>query len=268
MCLNKDIDYSWINRIEQDFLMINIHKLSATLEAKKLKEGDLSSAINAIVDVIQSADLIENRSQSIGSFFLPAPNQITEKISHTYNDNSLSVENVLTKGIVGAFTSGTRLEGTIGFVEQQLSRNTMFLDPKIVNTYEKTSPREYGLMFVLMPKDKVEAQAYVDIITCLKDISKAQEKKMLGFLPYLQQDHVVSFEFAGTLHENNFINKLILCDASNTNGFFISGIESNIQSSGFNLMFNDGMPKMITLTISLVERKPLYYNFWNGKENI
>ena len=249
-------DSIWQNSISKDYISISIHQLSAISTIQDLKKGgSLASALEATKELVTKADLLTLKSDSIGRIYLPSPNAITERIVHDYEETSMSFEAIVTKGVGNSLLGNTPLSGAIEFAEKMMNRSAMFIDPKLVNVYKKTNPRQFNLSFVIMPRDKDEAAMYVSTINLLKDISKAQEKRIFGVLPVLEQDTVVSFKFESSEFEQTYMNLLLNTDIDKTSGFYISSVKSNIQSRGKSTMYSDGMPKTITLDLTLLERK-------------
>lgn len=290
----------------RDFFEIKVYSLKMSKEFQdmpltKKEDGEGSaSSDNSFSDyknklseitkqLISGADLLQI-DQLEDTLYLPIPNSIEELISHVYKEDPLNIGEIVkgaavtlggmaggkATGMVNKITKGNVkipnmniVSNLTEFAQQMMMRSNIILDPGLLLMYESTNPRSFHFSFILMPQNSNDSKYYQKVIDLLKSYSKAEEKKILGFLPTLKQDKIFTFNFGGINNQNSLINDLMKTDDSErkTPGFFISNIDLTVNNpSGYVQTFEDGMPTYMSLDIVFEERKPLFFKFWEDNQ--
>ena len=243
--------------------------------------------------IVSGADLLQI-DQLEDTIYLPIPNSIEELISHNYKEDSLNVGeiaqgaavslgslasdkisskfssalNKITNGKVTRVPNANLVSNLTDFAQHMMMRSNIILDPGLLLTYQSTNPRSFSFSFILMPQNPSESTYYKKAIDLLKNYSKAEEKRILGFLPTLKQDKIFTFNFGGIDNMNSLMNDLMRTDDSQrkTPGFFISNINLTVNSRyGYMQSYHDDMPIHMVLDLTFEERKPLFFKFWEDK---
>ena len=219
------------------------------------------------------------------TWFLPLPNELKTAIKHNYQTDALDPLDKITKSksfnMINVARSGvstvgekTGIAGKIvtyplkkvmdtdkiaRFAETGMNiakRHNVSLDTNIVNIYKGTNTRNFTFNYTIMPQSQEHAFNIMNAILNLK-------KYMTGFKEYeiVKQGNVFRLRFLefnpDTNESNNaqFIDEIMF-----TNGvdFNITDIDITYGADGGMSMFADGMPKVITMSLKIEERKPLY----------
>lgn len=254
--------------------------------------------------LINGADLLQ-MEQVEDIIYLPIPNTIEEEISHDYHEDSLNMGEIVKQAALSASkgmgnfvqqmtdakgddknNDGTSKPGALRrginnmsrmnimsnmteFAHTMMLRSNITFDPGLLLTYSRTNPRKFSFTFIIMPQNENESKYYQKVIDLLKSYSKAEEKKILGFVPILKQDKIFTFNFGGIDNINSLMNELMRTDdsTSQTPGFFISSLNLTLNNdSGYIKNYYDGMPVQMNLTLTFEERKPLYFKFWEERK--
>lgn len=274
-----------------DFFEIKIYSLKLSKEFKEAAgvsstEGTTSSdddafrnilkdATNVTKQLITNADLLQI-DQLHDTLYLPIPNNISESFSHEYDEDKMNIGEMARDAVFNTLTAVGTPGKVVGVLKdigdlalQVMNRSNVILDPRMLLVYKSTNPRSFEFDFNIMPHSQDESNYYKKVIDVLKSYSKAEEMKLLGFIPALKQDKIFTFNFGGLKNKNSLMNDLMRTDDTEkkTPGFFISSVSLTINNDGnYIKTYHDGMPIQMSLKLTFKERKPLYHTFWNDPE--
>lgn len=243
----------------------------------------------------------DKSSTPIDSFYLPLPNSIDESYVQNYEESKFSLDTILAQvGLNKAVsTTGSVVGSGVNMINDVIdltkhlgARGNTTIDPNIINVYIGSKPRTFTFNIDFMPQNVDEVQNILNIMTKLY-------KKSLGVKSNIQVGAlklgIIKSAFAFTIDyymvdkDGNHSINTYLSNMLNTNlgasGFFLSSINYDLgQTSNVQLFDVDGevqydegsdsytinqsnnsfkVPKVINITLSFVEYRPLYSNDWN-----
>jgi hypothetical protein len=146
-------------------------------------------------------------------------------------------------------------------LSKQARRQNASLDTNIVTIYNGTNNRQFSFDFTIIPVDLDHSDAIIDGILSLK--KNMTGKRDAGQLTVVQRN-VFKLEFknvvpgisAGEEDTSDYLMRLL----GITNNMEFNLTDINISYGSGNLTFyRDGMPKSLNISLTFVERKPLYY---------
>lgn len=198
--------------------------------------------------------------KDITAIYLPLPNSFTESYDQSWESQSryeLTKESVQlaagvassVPGIGGIAEKGQNaLDKTVELAENAMSQAGTTMDPLFFQVFKGTNPRNFTFDFTFIPESKSDADTIIEIYKALKKHSSAT--KGVGFL---FPPKTFSFKFS-----NGIIQDLMRIDHS-----VITNITTNLGADGNMDTFFDGMPKQITMSISIAEKLPKLEENWN-----
>jgi hypothetical protein len=139
------------------------------------------------------------------------------------------------------------LEKAIELNIELAKRNNVAIDPNVINVYKETEPRVFSFSINLVPENN---DRFKEILSAIFAFKKYMTGEMTKDSLLLQQKNIFTIEFYDTKLEeyiqlNNFIELNLL------------KIDIKIGSDGNMMLFENGVPKMINLTLIFQERRPM-----------
>jgi hypothetical protein len=220
---------------------------------------------------------------SISDFYLPMPNSIRESISQKYDETNFNLEELMARGTIGAATNAigsvssdlaTGIQSTMALAEHLAKRGNLTIDPNPLMTYSGSLPRTFTFDFILNPNSAEEASYYHNVVKRLKYYSTIErtENTFFGELAIRTLSMTKCFSFKciqatnteGSTRNLDFINILMnTYKGLNTNtGFYLSNINLIVGGQDSLQIYYDGAPKTVHLSLSFVERAPLWDDSW------
>lgn len=257
---------------------------SETAKADGFTKGfaDLASKME---EYFKKGDFIANLNNATSdeSFFLPMPNILREVHHQMYEDSAYNMEDRMLRNGVDAIrgvvsqlgkygNSASNMFGNlIDMFDHVARRANITADPNNLLVYAGSAPRTYTFSFNLVPQNQKEALYYSDTIRLLKHHSLGKRETMLDpfnssiKLNTIRQSKLFTIEFLtskGTPTQASFDNNyhlqtLFASDVTITKGLSLTNITSTIGDDGL-LLYADGSPKVISLSLTFTERKPLW----------
>ena len=245
-----------------------------TFKALKPTSFDLSDssvgakAVQETIDYVKNkggqptADFIDNiKNNGFGipdgfnldsSVTLPYPTSLSDNQNHNWeNTEGLIAQG--TNNILSA--SGESLSVKGGFVKKILGdTNKMYsalmnklgvrkavVDPGYFQNYNGSTPRSFTMAYTLVPQSQKEAQTIKDIILWFKQYSSPT---FVSKTPIMGAPFVFNISFAG----NQYITDMFKMDKC-----VLTGISVDYASDGSFMLYKDGFPKQIGLTLNFAE---------------
>ena len=243
-------------------------------------------------------DDVGNVADKGTTFYFPLPTKIEESYSQTYETNAISVaELALKKGagkVVGMIANAFGKQSinhvfsdSIEQAEHYMRRDNKLLDQNILSTYAGSVPRSISLTFTFIPDSAKHTKSIIEGVNALKAASRAtvEQVSIAGMnTNTLSQKYVATFQMqvdkSSKLEAKNLgmLNNII-SSKSNTSfvnlktpnkfeeenttdivssGYFINSVDISYGADGSMALYADDMVKELTISISLVERKPMY----------
>lgn len=233
--------------------------VSATAEAVNMDDAELKGNISDFASSVMTKvgnfwdnkplDTPEETAHTIGGIMLPLPNQLVDSASHSWNlTHGLTgmVKNYLTsKTDRMAEFGGSNLTQMMQYGLQYTTGKQYTLDPGYWQMYKGSEPRRFSLTYEFVPNSHEEAENIIEIITTFKKYSS----------PLLRAGStVLESPYYWTLDISNpTISALISMD-----NVTITEVQVTYGADGAMSLFADGMPKMITMTLSMQETTAPY----------
>jgi hypothetical protein len=247
--------------------------------------GNMAVALNAKDGELITYTL-EDTKQPI---YLPIPNTIVDSHSQKYDETTFNMEERMLRTGIGAMQALTSqvssgVANTIPYImstaEHLMKRGNITIDPNNLMTYAGSIPRSFTFDFNLTPNSADEAEYFTNSINMLRNnsIAERNENKFFDELgirtlsitkcfDFKMQTSAKNSEGNTTVSDIDFMNEMMFCSNNPTGGFFLSGIHLNIDGQDALQVYYDGTPKIIRLTLSFIERKPLYFDDWMNHTN-
>ena len=241
----------------------------------------------------------DNTSTPIDTYYMPLPNSISERYSQSYEPSSFNIDNALmaaglNKAMGGANnlsnTFGAALTDVVDMAKHLGARGNASVDPNLINVYISSLPRSFTYNMDIMPQNKDEVINLLNIMTRMyKNSLGIKSKIKVGplNLGIIKSGSVYTIEYYMFNSTGEFVLNKYLSNMLNTNlnstGFFLSDLSIDMgQSSNVQLFDADGtinydegsnsytlsdgdtfkVPKLINITLTFTEYKPLYANDW------
>jgi hypothetical protein len=259
--------------------------------------GGLDSVAKEVKDAFKADHTTYVGSKSIDEFFFPSPSSLTDNYSQMYEIDEYNLDNKLasaglTKIIDVISTRAPGLSGSIediaAITEHLGRRNNMSIDPNSLSVYIGSKPRNFNFTLQMIPKNIKEAEIILQSIERLRTYSLGKKNpvsliKDVFQLQVVESANIFTFSFyKKTVGENNIIEYIentklntLMGIGRDSSGFFINGFDVDVGASGDNVqlfrekrnnltnrLILDHIPKLITVNISLVERRPMYSEDW------
>ena len=115
------------------------------------------------------------------------------------------------------------------------------IDPGYFQNYNGSTPRSFTMAYILVPQSQKEAQTIKDIILWFKQYSSPT---FVPNTPIMGAPFVFNISFAG----NQYITDMFKMDKC-----VLTGISVDYASDGSFMLYKDGFPKQIGLTLNFAE---------------
>ena len=250
--------------------------------------GSIKDFMTSVGDYVNKGDYISNLGAPTEVLTLPLPNVLREVHHQLYEDSSYNLEDRMMKGGFNVLQKGmSKISNgkTDGFMESMgeltqhlMRRSNMNVDPNNIMVYDGSAPRNYTFSFNIVPQNLKEAQYYTQIIEKLKLYSAAKREQLhtsnsaddKSNFDYIlvRQGYLFSFNFIRSERnangdisstKNKHLDTIFANDQSITKGFSLTNVTSTIGDNGL-VLYDDGTPKVITLSLTFTERKPIWYD--------
>lgn len=237
--------------------------------------------VSKVEEYVKKGDFINTLSntKSFDSIYLPLPNVLREVHHQMYEDSAYNMEDrflrngvkVIQEGFKALGDKGNAISDVMGsavnLFDHISRRANLSADPNNLLTYAGSAPRTYTFSFNIVPQNYKEAQYYADATKWLKFYSLGKRETMIDpfnskvTLNTIRQSTLFTFDFKAnnSANSNHHLNTLFACDNTITKGFSLTNITSTVGDDGL-LLYNDGSPKAITLSLTFTERKPLWHS--------
>lgn len=226
---------------------------------------------------------IDTSSQDV--LYLPLPNVLREVHHQMYEDSFYNLEERLVRNGVkltqetiralAGSKGGQIAEGLGSIVEladHMMRRANIASDPNNLLVYSGSAPRTHTFSFNIVPRNNKEALYYMQVIEKLKLYSLAKKEALADpfdnalTLNSIRQGYLFAFKFVilevkddkKKFAKNAHLDTIFAGDDTITKGFALSNITSTIGDDGL-LLYADGSPKAITLSLTFTERKPMWH---------
>ena len=197
------------------------------------------------------------------SVTLPYPISLSDNQNHNW-ENTEGIVSQATSNILDA--SGESLNGKGGFVKKVLGDSKKMygalmnslgvrkavIDPGYFQNYNGSTPRSFTLAYTLVPQSQKEAQTIKDIILWFKQYSSPT---YISNNPLMGAPFVFNISFAG----NQYISDMFKMDKC-----VLTGISVDYASDGSFMLYKDGFPKQIGLTLNFAEVELKYAQDYAG----
>ncbi len=180
-------------------------------------------------------------------YAIPLPNQLSEIYSHEWGEET---------GAVKAMTDKLTSEGALKDASTALSRIAdstgamkAVVDPQFFKDYKSSKPREFNFSIDLMPKTAAEGQLMMQLVRELKMWSAPMASATSAVL------------IAPTFFIITFSNPVIQ-DTVRPKPVVLSRISLDYGPSGFIETTLDGVPKVMRLELTFLEKEAMVMGDW------
>jgi hypothetical protein len=236
---------------------------------------------------VSNATLLDyTLGNSIDTLYLPMPNNIKSSQAQRYDETNFNLEERMMRSVVGTaknmlstvMPDTANTLGSIAVLAEHLAkRANITVDPNTLMTYGGSLPRHFTFDFILNPNSKAEADYYNEVIQWIKYYSVIERTTNnlyanLG-IRTLSVKNCFTFEMMKqVLNPDNSIGSTKLLninslmnsskELNNEGGFYLSNINLILGGQDSLQLYYDGSPKTAVLTMSFVERQPLWSSDW------
>lgn len=126
------------------------------------------------------------------------------------------------------------------------------IDPGYFQNYNGSTPRSFTMAYTLVPQSQKEAQTIKDIILWFKQYSSPT---FVPNTPLMGAPFIFNISFAG----NQYITDMFKMDKC-----VLTGISVDYASDGSFMLYKDGFPKQIGLTLNFAEAELKYAQDYAG----
>lgn len=126
------------------------------------------------------------------------------------------------------------------------------IDPGYFQNYNGSTPRSFTMAYTLVPQSQKEAQTIKDIILWFKQYSSPT---FVSKTPIMGAPFIFNISFAG----NQYITDMFKMDKC-----VLTGISVDYASDGSFMLYKDGFPKQIGLTLNFAEAELKYAQDYAG----
>lgn len=201
--------------------------------------------------------VITNKTAPVFQIHLPITSLPNDSLQHSYSTNEVSTGEFVnarmplmlartfksTKPIVDV------LESNLNRMINIASRKNFTFNTNPVTAFNNTEPRQITFNFILIPNNESEATKIFDTIKILQYLSAGVRMGLKNTV--LKMPYIFKFDF-NNVEISEIINFV-------TEGlWFITNVSVHLGTEGTINMFTDGHPKKIQLSVTFLERKPLY----------
>jgi hypothetical protein len=174
---------------------------------------------------------------------LPIPNNLEESLKHEWNTENGPVASILNAG------ANSGLQQIVNGIAALTGTRNVTTNPDYVQMYKGSQPRSMTFSWTLIPNSKEEAELMLSIIRRFKSYSSPNPSVSGAFLtaPLFCNVKIKNKNLDDTIHLTNMV---------------IDSVTTNYAGGGFMEMFSDGIPKVIVLTVNMIERKPKMAEDW------
>lgn len=180
--------------------------------------------------------------------FLPLPNDLQEKLSHTYTTQPGITDDAV-NAIPAARLAIDAATGASNIMSKATGRQAISYNKNLLAKFDSSNFRSISLTWTLIPNNQREAIAIQTIITKLKAYSSPQAvaNKLLLRAPF----------FAKLVFQNEVINQALQFQE-----VVMTSVDVNWTVSGHMETFHDDNPKTVSLTIDFQDREPKTSEAW------
>ena len=157
-----------------------------------------------------------------------------------------SLKSIFLKKVLG---DGKKLYGTL---MNNLGVRKAVVDPGYFQNYNGSTPRSFTMAYTLVPQSQKEAQTIKDIILWFKQYSSPT---FVPNTPIMGAPFIFTISFAG----NQYITDMFKMDKC-----VLTGISVDYASDGSFMLYKDGFPKQIGLTLNFAEVELKYAQDYAG----
>lgn len=272
------------------------------LKPSVFNTSDSNVAANALQDTIDyiekkgkggqiTADAINNiKNNGFGipdgfnldsSVTLPYPTSLSDNQNHNWENTEGAIaqitNNILNPSGGGKGDPGGKGKGKGGIIKKAKNFTSDFLkkvlgdgkkmygaaldefgvrkaiiDPGYFQNYNGSTPRSFTMAYTLVPQSQKEAQTIKDIILWFKQYSSPT---FVPNTPIMGAPFVFNISFAG----NQYITDMFKMDKC-----VLTGISVDYASDGAFMLYKDGFPKQIGLTLNFAEAEIKYAQDYAG----
>lgn len=196
---------------------------------------------------------------------LPLPNQISSNMSHNYTEDEMDPIDKLQslKGFqalkIASGASQKMVDIAISTMREGVKmakRSNATIDTNVLTIFTGTNCRQFTLDFTLIALNEQHANEIVSAILALKvNMSGYRDSAQLVIV----QDNIFSIGFIDDdANSVRYIEELLMLD--HNVDLNLTDINITYGADGAMTLFRNGLPKVITMSLSFVERKPIYFN--------
>jgi len=190
-----------------------------------------------------------NNTKTVWGVALPLPNELSETQSHDWETTSGIIGTTLGGLADTEIALGVSTNKAIASYANDSGMRKPLINPGYFQDYKGTMPREFTLSWDLIPNNAEEAESIRTIIYKLKKYSLPTST--INGLSLLSP-YIFDIDFSNE-HINNVINMThVVCKELSVN----YSVDNSMQ------MFDDGMPKYISLSMTFAERMTVTSEFY------
>ena len=158
------------------------------------------------------------------------------------------------KSFVSAFLKKVLGDGKkmYGAALDEFGVRKAIIDPGYFQNYNGSTPRSFTMAYTLVPQSQKEAQTIKDIILWFKQYSSPT---FIPNTPIMGAPFIFTISFAG----NQYITDMFKMDTC-----VLTGISVDYASDGSFMLYKDGFPKQIGLTLNFAEAELKYAQDYAG----
>lgn len=156
------------------------------------------------------------------------------------------IKSIFLKKVLG---NGNKMYGAL---MNNLGVRKAVIDPGYFQNYNGSTPRSFTMAYTLVPQSQKEAQTIKDIILWFKQYSSPT---FVPNTPLMGAPFIFTISFAG----NQYITDMFKMDKC-----VLTGISVDYASDGSFMLYKDGFPKQIGLTLNFAEVELKYAQDYAG----
>lgn len=239
-----------------------------------VKEGaDLSGFLDGLggiteqfLKLVAYKDSADVGTDIVNSFYFPLPNSLDETYEQAFQADNLNI-------LYSAYNytvDNIGLGSVSKMLEDNLLRGNAIVDKNLLQIYSGSKPRNLTISWNLVPRNKKEFELFRDNIMSLYNYSSAIRDKIKfadSEIPinYLNQNNIFKLSILENTEKGRLreIKMSKMLGATLGDGFFISNISTNMNLTNATFRY-DGSPSNFSLTLNLIERKPLWFSNWEN----
>lgn len=232
---------------------------------EKIKDMDSTDDLLSVMDPTAAATAVSVSADDsiVAQITLPLPNQLSDSQDHTW-ENEMGLVGRAGKALMGQSLGGIAssiggsgkiasavsgaigamdftMDTAVGYASHAAGTRKPIANPGFWQNYTGSTPRRFALSYEFLPESQEEATTIRDIILLFKMYASPSKSAMgsaVLMAPY----------YFRILISNTYVSQMF-----NMNSVVITSVQVDYGSDGSMQLFNDGFPKMITMSLQMQE---------------